>query len=302
MPNRIIKESICSSDDIDQLTAFAETVFYRLIVNADDYGRIDARTSFLSHKLFVTKKGITDKNIEEAVAQLASVGLVRLYEVDGRPFLLFPKWHLHQRVRNSRAKYPAPPQLAANCGENPQDAEEGGYNPIQSESNPDLNPNLHVAPERREETQPIAPAFDEDTDAFKLSAHLRGRIRENDPKAKVPNATPSALSRWSKDMDLLLRVDGREPEEVRRIIDWCQTDSFWRGCVLCPATLRKQFTKLLMRASAPARASPFSGSYRRPDQDQEVMTDEQRRALEEKFGTSASGVTGGGDWRAGARA
>ena len=122
MPNRIIKESICYSDDLDQLTPFEEVVFYRLIVNVDDYGRIDARPAFLKSKLFVTKQGVTEKNIEGAVARLASVGLVRLYEVDGKSFLLFPKWHLHQRVRNSKEKYPAPnddfdssPQLAATC-------------------------------------------------------------------------------------------------------------------------------------------------------------------------------------------
>ena len=46
MPNRIIKESVCYSDDLDQLTAFEETVFYRLIVRVDDNGRIDARPGY----------------------------------------------------------------------------------------------------------------------------------------------------------------------------------------------------------------------------------------------------------------
>ena len=144
MPNRIIKESICYSDDIDKLTAFEETVFYRMIVRADDYGRLDARPSFLKSMLFVTKQGITEKNVQDAVLKMASVGLVRLYEVDGKPFLSFPKWDLHQRVRNSKEKYPAPPentdcgvspQLAANCGELPRVAAL-----IQSESNPNPNP------------------------------------------------------------------------------------------------------------------------------------------------------------------
>lgn len=145
MPNRIIKESICCSDDIDKLTAFEETVFYRMIVRADDYGRLDARPSFLKSMLFVTKQGITEKNVQDAVLKMASVGLVRLYEVDGKPFLSFPKWDLHQRVRNSKEKYPAPPentdcgvspQVAANCGELPRVAAL-----IQSESNPNPNPN-----------------------------------------------------------------------------------------------------------------------------------------------------------------
>ena len=70
MPNRIIKESICYSDDIDKLTAFEETVFYRMIVRADDYGRLDARPSFLKSMLFVTKQGITEKNVQDAVSRI----------------------------------------------------------------------------------------------------------------------------------------------------------------------------------------------------------------------------------------
>jgi hypothetical protein len=128
-----LKESICSSDDIDKLTPFEETIFYRLMVNADDYGRMDARPNFLKSKLFVTKQGITEKNVEDAVSKLASVGLVRLYEVDGKSFLLFPKWNLHQRVRNSKEKYPAP-QPQDTCGESPQVAASCCRNPIQSES------------------------------------------------------------------------------------------------------------------------------------------------------------------------
>lgn len=37
MPNRIIKESIKSSPQIDELSWFEEVLYYRLIVTADDY-------------------------------------------------------------------------------------------------------------------------------------------------------------------------------------------------------------------------------------------------------------------------
>lgn len=46
MPNRIIKESICVSESIDSLSWFDEVFFYRLIVNCDDYGRLDAGRQF----------------------------------------------------------------------------------------------------------------------------------------------------------------------------------------------------------------------------------------------------------------
>lgn len=122
MPNRILKESICYSDDLDRLSAFEETVFYRLIVNCDDYGRLDARLGFLKSKLFVTKKGIMEKDIQAAVSVLTGIGLIFCYEVDNKPYLMFAKWAKHQRIRNLKEKYPPPPfgflpQIAADFGE-----------------------------------------------------------------------------------------------------------------------------------------------------------------------------------------
>ena len=38
MPNRILKESICTSESLVGLSAEAEVLFYRLIVKADDFG------------------------------------------------------------------------------------------------------------------------------------------------------------------------------------------------------------------------------------------------------------------------
>ena len=60
MPNRILKESICTSDQIDALTWFDEVVWYRLIVNCDDYGRMDGRPAVLKSRLFPLKGNVTD--------------------------------------------------------------------------------------------------------------------------------------------------------------------------------------------------------------------------------------------------
>lgn len=108
MPNRIIKESICYSDDIDKLTPFEETVFYRLIVRADDFGRLDARPNYLKNTLFVTKPGVTEKSVSDAILKLSTIGLVQLYEVDEKPFLTLTKWDKHQTRRAATSKYPAP--------------------------------------------------------------------------------------------------------------------------------------------------------------------------------------------------
>lgn len=108
MPNRIIKSSICSSETIDSLNWFQEVVFYRLIVNCDDYGRMDARPKLLKSMLFPIKERITVKDVEDALHKLADAGCVVLYEVKGKPYLCLPSWEAHQNIRAKQSKYPSP--------------------------------------------------------------------------------------------------------------------------------------------------------------------------------------------------
>ncbi len=108
MPNRIIKESICRSDSIDSLSWFEEVLFYRLIVVCDDYGRFDGRPAIIKGACFPLKDDITKKHISEAIDKLSTVGLVRGYEVQGRPYLQLTTWDCHQQVRAKKSKYPSP--------------------------------------------------------------------------------------------------------------------------------------------------------------------------------------------------
>lgn len=144
MPNRIIKESIKRSPEIDKLSWFEEVVFYRLIVTADDYGRLDGRIIVLKNDLFPTKDTITKKAVEDAINKLVSVGLLVPY-VDAEsnmPYLVFRSWEKHQTVRNKYSKHPAPPdgliasykQTLANCKQVSADCSPESESYIESES------------------------------------------------------------------------------------------------------------------------------------------------------------------------
>ena len=152
MPNRVLKDSIKRSAQVDSLTWFEEVVFYRLLVTADDFGCMDGRPLLLKSELFPIKEGVTKKAVEDAINRLASVGLLQKYEVSGMPYVCFPKWEMHQRIRTKHRKYPAPPewsealdsnlqQIAADCRRLPPESE------IESESNPNPkeNPNARAA-------------------------------------------------------------------------------------------------------------------------------------------------------------
>ena len=133
MPNRIIKESICTSDSVDQLSWFEEVLFYRLIVNCDDFGRFDGRTAVIKNRLFPLKDNLTIKSVETAINKLASAGLVALYVFEGKPYLYLPTWNEHQTIRAKRSKYPEPENI---CKQMISDASKCSRNPIQSNPNP----------------------------------------------------------------------------------------------------------------------------------------------------------------------
>lgn len=140
MPNRILKESICTSDDIDSLTPEQEVFFYRLMVVCDDYGLMDARPAILKAKCYPLKS-IDFKCVQAMLSALQAIGLVTLYEVSGKTYLQITNWASHQQIRAKRAKYPLPSDGSAiTCNQMQSDAPVNQSNPIQSESNPNPNP------------------------------------------------------------------------------------------------------------------------------------------------------------------
>ena len=89
MPNRIIKDSIRTSDTISQLSWFEEVCWYRLIVSCDDYGRMDARPAILKATMFPLNENVSAKSVTAAMNKLANIGLIIYYKVDGETALIY---------------------------------------------------------------------------------------------------------------------------------------------------------------------------------------------------------------------
>lgn len=108
MPDRIIKESILTSEDVNKMTDFQFRVWVSLITYVDDCGRGDARPAVIKGKCFPLRDRMTFADIDAALEALAGIGCVCLYEVDGKPYLCFPTWESHQNVRETHSKFPPP--------------------------------------------------------------------------------------------------------------------------------------------------------------------------------------------------
>jgi hypothetical protein len=97
-----------------------------------------------------------------------------------------------------------------------------------------------MSPEPSINLKPSSP------DALRLSELLADLILQNNPRnTSVNNGKRAAsIQRWASDIDKLIRIDGQPPSIVERVIQWSQTDEFWRSNVLSGSTLRKQWDKL----------------------------------------------------------
>ena len=140
MPNRLIKESICTSDTINELNWFQEVCFYRLITVCDDYGRMDARLPILKGRMFALKEDLRAGEIGKALAALEKAGLIRSYQVKGKPYLQVLTWNDHQQIRAKVPKYPGPEDADIICNQMISDVIICTRNPIQSESESNPNP------------------------------------------------------------------------------------------------------------------------------------------------------------------
>ena len=57
---------------------------------------------------------------------------------------------------------------------------------------------------------------------------------------------PPSEREWLVELDRMLRIDKRTPEEIERVIIWLRTSQFWSKNVLSIPKLRKQFDRLIL--------------------------------------------------------
>ena len=135
MPNRIIKESICTSEDIAGLSMGAEILFYHLMVKVDDFGVYFGNEQIIKNTCFPLKSSeIKLKQVESWLNELVKAGLLFAYVAeDGKKYVQFTKWAKHQQIRAKKSKYPL---FDSTCNQLLADDDNSCRNPIQSNPNP----------------------------------------------------------------------------------------------------------------------------------------------------------------------
>lgn len=74
---------------------------------------------------------------------------------------------------------------------------------------------------------------------LELATLLFESIKKTKPDIKPPN-----LKAWEKELDRMTRLDQRDLERIKAVINWLPSSDFWKKVILSAEKFRKQFDRL----------------------------------------------------------
>jgi len=108
--------------------------------------------------------------------------------------------------------------------------------------------------EKEEKKPKELKTFLPDSVEVRASEYLWGKIFSNNPDAKKPN-----IQLWAKEFDLMMRVDNRSQSDIGKVIDFCQSDQFWKSNILSAKKLREKYDQLKSKMNN-THSIPIKGS------------------------------------------
>ena len=202
-----------------------------LLLAIADHAGDDGGNAWPSHETLSRKVGVNVRQIRRLLNELKSDGWLEIAvnlggvlstPIDRRP-------NLYRVIMTGRACRPSRERAR-------ETAREGAGTPSREGAETPLTiPNTSI-----NHPKVVEPNFSDDV--VRLCDLLADLIEENG------STRPSVTSRWLKDMDLIVRRDGKDPEAVEKAIRWSQGDDFWHRNILSPGKLRDRYDQLRLAA------------------------------------------------------
>lgn len=259
--SRNIKPGFFINDELAECEPLARLLFAGLWCIADREGRLEDRPKRIKAEILP----YDDCDVDQLLNQLAKHGFILRYEVNSDQYIQIINFSKHQNphIKEAESIIPPPPVQEAASHEHytstVQEPEQhssfhadslnlipDSLNPhTDSESTSVHSPDVTQDTPKKLKNKRQIPVFAEETEQYQLASFMRQCILENLPNARVPDATPEKLRRWAYDIDLMMRIDCRSPDEIRELMDWSHKDSFWKANILSPAKLREKWDILV---------------------------------------------------------
>jgi len=107
---RSVHPDICTSEVMAKMSADLERIFVRLWTHCDDEGRCVDNALLIKAAILPLHENITASDLDYQLGELARMGLIIRYEVNGKRYLAVRSWEEFQHPQRPRpSKYPPPP-------------------------------------------------------------------------------------------------------------------------------------------------------------------------------------------------
>ncbi len=226
--------------DCEEIGIYIRLLFYQWVNGSipDDPVRL-ARIARISPKSFLKKwSSIQIKFIPTGTGQLQNLRLEKTRQEQDE----FKKHQSESGLRGIAIK------------------KEKGIYPFNKSSDPSSDPSsetqaLQSSSSSSKETTTTTKTkenyFLSDADAYRLAELLLSCILEVNPESRLSalnnGGREKRIQSWAKDIDLLLRVDQRDPSTVEEVIQYATHDDFWGPNVMSGSKLREKWDTLVAR-------------------------------------------------------
>lgn len=111
-----------------------------------------------------------------------------------------------------------------------------------------------IEKEIKDSRKPRKRVYDDDSVYIQLSKYLYQKINE-DAREKSEMTKEPDYQTWADDVRKMIDLDGRTPDQVKQMIEWCQSNDFWQGNILSVKKLREKYDVMAKQAKRPATAN-----------------------------------------------
>jgi len=273
--SRNIKHKFFLNDDLADLPALCRLLFIGLWCIADREGRLEDKP----RRIKTEALPYDDCDIEDLISKLAEANFIKRYTVNEENYIQITTFKKHQNPHKNEIPsvipafsiqqknktqseigiipdniVPTPDNIGTNTDSIAPSISALGLIPdslypdsLYYSSKESPNTNDASLDEKEKEDIPIELTPLQQM-ANKLTDLLISKISGNNAAWLLPNQ--QIHTKWSKTMELMLSKDKRSPEDIERIICWCQADNFWKGNILSCDSLRKHFDRFLVQSKS----------------------------------------------------
>lgn len=238
MRNRILRPGFFKNETLAELPPLTRILFQGLWLIADREGLVEDRPKRIKAEILP----YDEIDVSTALDELESSGFVsRIICQDGVKVIRVSKFKKYQKIHHKEAESifktptlpPTDPQLAPN------------QPPTDRSSSTSTCASTFSAASALDDGQPpkIPETTKSDGPEIKKLTQLFIDLRlDNDPGARIPGI----LIPWESLIGKIHFTDNRSYSQIREVIQFSQTDEFWRSNILEPRELRQKFQKLVL--------------------------------------------------------